>query len=340
MAFGRASGKVILIGEHAVVYGIPALAVGIDRGARAAARELAPAPGESHSNGRGSHPARASELYLQGLDVPILDTNEDRDLSRAFAALLDATLGPRAGRPAMRVEASAELPPGGGLGCSAALGVAIARSLDADANTEVVRERAMAWERIFHGNPSGIDTAVAAHGGFVYFQRGAPLEVLSVRGGLELCIGHSGVASSTKTMVEAVARLRERKPEMVEKSFAGIHSLVRNARLAVEAHDRAALGRLMDLNQMILAGLFLSSPEIEQMCALARVHGALGAKLTGAGGGGCVVALVPNATVAERVLAAWRAEGFDGFATRTGTPDESREMAAQTDGNEAREAAP
>lgn len=300
----RASGKVILLGEHAVVYGVPAIAVGIDRGARASAAPLI--GGE----------AGASHLYLQGLDVPILDTDEERDLGRAFRAILDATLGP-ARRP-MRVDASAELPPGGGLGCSAALGVAIARALDPAASIDVVRERAMAWERIFHGNPSGIDTAVAAHGGFVYFQRGAPLEVLEVRGGLELCIGHSGVASSTKSMVEAVARLRERKPDMVEKAWAGIQSLVRNARLAIEAQDRIGLGRLMDLNQMILSGLFLSSPEIEHMCSLARESGALGAKLTGAGGGGCVVALVPNAGVAERVLAAWKAEGFEGFSTRAG----------------------
>jgi mevalonate kinase len=178
----------------------------------------------------------------------------------------------------------------------------------------------MAWERVFHGNPSGIDTAVAAHGGFVYFRRAAPLETLGVRGTLELCIGHSGTASSTKAMVEAVARLRERKPQIVEKAFEGIQALVRNARLALEAGDRVALGRLMDLNQMILAGLFVSTEELERMCGLARESGALGAKLTGAGGGGCVVALVPDAEHGDRVLAAWKAAGFEGFRTQTGAP--------------------
>jgi mevalonate kinase len=116
-------------------------------------------------------------------------------------------------------------------------------------------------------------------------------------------------------MVDSVARLRARRPEVVAKSFEGVRSLVSNARLAIEAGDRFALGRLMDLNQMLLSGLFVSSPEIERMCALAREAGASGAKLTGAGGGGSVVALVPTVAAGEAVLAAWKADGFDGFAT-------------------------
>ncbi len=303
----RASGKVILLGEHAVVYGVPAIAVGIQRGATATA-----------SKGEGP----SSELYLQSLATPILDSDDGKDIGRAFRAVLDATLG--SARPAMKVEASAELPPGAGLGCSAALGVAIARALDPRASVDVVRERAMAWERVFHGNPSGIDTAVAADGGFVFFRKGAPLERVLPRGGLDLCVGHSGTASSTKAMVESVARLRERKPLMVDKAFAGVDSLVKNARLAIEAGDRVALGRLMDLNQMILAGLFLSSPELERLCAVAREAGALGAKLTGAGGGGCVVALAANRESGERVLAAWKEAGFDGFFTHTGGGDDRR----------------
>src|SRR5262249_42870420 len=103
---------------------------------------------------------------------------------------------------------------------------------------------------------------------------------------------------------------------IVAKTFEGIASLARNAKLAIEAGDRFALGRLMDLNQMLLGGLFVSTPEIESMCGLARDAGAFGAKLTGAGGGGCVVALVAGPSAQDKVLEAWRKAGFESFATR------------------------
>jgi mevalonate kinase len=299
MMSGVACGKVILLGEHAVVYGAPAVAVGIDRGARATAKPLEKGP---------------STLLVRGWNVTVRDNEEEHDLARAFRAILDAARDDDPTLSPFAVEVEADLPPGGGLGCSAAMGVAIARAVEPGIGDDRLQERAMAWERVFHGNPSGVDAAVAARGGCVYFRKGEALERVRVRGGLHLCVGNTGVASSTKSMVDAVARLRARRPEIVEKSFEAVRALVNNARLAIEAGDRFALGRLMDLNQMLLGGLFVSSPEIERMCGLARDAGALGAKLTGAGGGGSVVALVPSSAVSDAVLAAWRVDGFAGFA--------------------------
>jgi mevalonate kinase len=297
---GAACGKVILLGEHAVVYGVPAIAVGIDRGARATATPLATGP---------------STLHVRRWDITVRDDEEGHDLARAFRALVEATRDDLPALGAHAVDVEADLPPGGGLGCSAAMGVAIARALDPATTDDALQERAMAWERVFHGTPSGVDAAVSARGGCVFFRKGEALERVRARGALPLCIGSTGVISSTKPMVDAVARLRARRPEIVAKSFEAIRTLVQNAKLAIEAGDRYALGKLMDLNQMLLSGLFVSSPEIERMCGAARDAGALGAKLTGAGGGGSVVALVPSAAVAEAVIAAWRADGFDGFAT-------------------------
>ena len=313
---GIACGKVILLGEHAVVYGVPAIAVGIDRGARARATRIDEGP---------------SELHVRGWNITVRDDEEEHDLARAFHALLDAARDDQPSLPSFAVDVEADLPPGGGLGCSAAMGVAIARAVEPTLGDDALQERAMAWERVFHGNPSGVDAAVAARGGCVFFRKGEPLDRVRVRGPLHLCIGSTGMPSSTKSMVDAVARLRARRPEIVAKAFEGVRVLVQNARLAVEAGDRYALGKLMDLNQMLLGGLFVSSPEIERLCGLAREHGALGAKLTGAGGGGSVVALVPSVAAGEAVLAAWRADGLDGFAACV-APETTRgsTMAAET----------
>ncbi len=322
---GTAHGKVILFGEHAVVYGVPALAVGIDRGAWAQVTE-AKARADARADAKANEGEGGSVLHVRGWDVTVreLGAEDGPALGRAFRDVIAATR--REQRAAgvseigdVRVEAEADLPPGGGLGCSAALGVAVARALDPSASGESIAARVDAWERVFHGNPSGIDAAVAAMGGCVQFTRGegearATIERVRVSEAIHLCIGHSGQASSTKSMVESVARIRERRPDTTQRTFDAIHTLVKNARLAIVDHDLRAIGQLLDLNQMLLSGLFLSTPEIEQMCATARTAGALGAKLTGAGGGGCVVALVSDAGKSADVLAAWKAEGFEGFA--------------------------
>jgi mevalonate kinase len=297
-ARGAAHGKVILLGEHACVYGTPALAGGIDRGARA---EVTRTDG-------------VSVLTLGGDEVRA-DGASDDDRARAFRALL----AEGAEAPTVRVAAASDLPPGGGLGSSAALGVAISRAVEALASEPPDEARALAravaWERIFHGNPSGIDTAVAAGGGCIRFTRGEGIRPVPPQRELWLAIGLSGESSSTRAMVDGVARFRDKKPELFERSIEGVRSLVENAVLAVRAGDVAALGRLMDLNQMILAGLMLSTERIEALCAYARRNGALGAKLTGAGGGGSVVALAPSGDVAQAVVDAWKAKRYEGFVT-------------------------
>lgn len=312
---GEASGKIILLGEHAVVYGVTAIAVGIERGAEASAR---------FTDGPASALGLRVESDLVSAPPPLeVSSAGDDPVARAYRALLEAALpgGALSGGRALRVDAVTRLSPGGGLGCSAALGVAIARAvLDLTAGApfaeDDVAAAARAWERVFHGNPSGIDTATAAHGGALAFSRAAGAKPLVLGCDLLVCVGWSGRSSSTKEMVDALARRRERDVPGFDRSLAAIGTLVDNARLAIEAGDTAALGKLMDLNQMLLAGWMLSTEELESLCRIAREVGALGAKLTGAGGGGSAIALVPSGDVARGVLEAWRAAGFGGFSTR------------------------
>jgi mevalonate kinase len=324
MQRGSACGKVILLGEHAVVYGVPAIVLGIDRGATAHAFPVSRESTQALA-AAGSPTSARSELTLGSTERVTEDGASD--VARAFAALLRACAVTRP----VHVEVTTELPAGAGLGCSAALAVSIVRALDAwqgrsAATPTDAAERAMAWEKVFHGNPSGVDATAAARGGCLLYQRmsgGLHLNEIALSRPLTLAIGHSGVSSSTREMVDAVAKLKARNEENVTRSFEAIHSLVQNARLALEAGDCEGLGKLMDLNQVLLSGLMVSTEEIETMCRLARETGALGAKLTGSGGGGCVVALVRDDP--GPVVARWEKEGFRAFSTSVSSSPASAE---------------
>jgi hypothetical protein len=153
---------------------------------------------------------------------------------------------------------------------------------------------------------------------------GQPFEPVPVHAALHLCIGHSGRASSRLSVSDAFALFRVRHPKVGAQLFERVDTLLTSARFAIEVGDLVALGRLMDLNQILLRPLDVSTPQIEQMCAIARRAGALGAKLTRVGGGRSVVAVVPSRAAGEAVIRAWKARGFDGFAISTAAQGRAR----------------
>jgi mevalonate kinase len=292
MGFGR--GKVILLGEHAVVHGYPAIAAGIERGVYAEA-----------------HPAERDLLRIAPWNLELEpDAGSEGPLQRAFAAILE----PYGERPPLEVSAKAELPAGAGLGCSAAIGVAVLDAIDEALGRRRSRrqigEAALEWEKVFHGNPSGVDNTMSALGGVALFRRGQPLEPLRANKPLHLAIAHSGESASTKEMVASVRRQLEQDPERVTQTFEGIETLVRNAKLAIEAGDLIALGQLLDLNHTLLSSLMLCTTKIDSMCRAAREAGALGAKMTGGGGGGSMFALAPKPEEAERLCRVLGREAF------------------------------
>lgn len=254
----------------------------------------------------------------------------DVGLASAFAALLearrsDASDGARATDRA--VDAEVTLPGSAGLGSSAALGVAVLRALDqADGITrdfDRSQAIALAWERVFHGNPSGIDTALALAGGLARYRRNPAagersLEPLAIDTTLTLVVGHSGSSGSTKETVAHVGSLKERDPESFARTLLAFTDVVQHGERAIAGGSIEALGEAFDRCHALLAGWGVSTPTLDAMCVRAREAGALGAKLTGGGGGGCMIALVRDDERASCVRDALTAMGREAFVTHIG----------------------
>jgi mevalonate kinase len=285
-------GKVILLGEHAVVYGHPALAAALDRGVSARVR-----------------PADRLRLSIPAWDLDVA-AGDDHPVAVALAAIAAAVGAEGA---AVAIDADAAIPPAAGLGSSAALAVALARALGGHVagrplDDDRVAEVADAAERCFHRRPSGVDVALATRGGLGVFRRGAGLTPLAAPP-VTVAIGCSGEPRSTAAMVERVAascRGDAGDPRLVELGAAATQGAEH-----VVAGDLHRLGPLLTAAHRTLATFGISTPALDGLVDDALAAGALGAKLTGAGGGGAVIALAPGREA--DVLAAWQRRGVAGF---------------------------
>lgn len=305
VATGAAPGKVILFGEHAVVYGRPAVAAALGHGLGAVA--------EPADDGPTLHiPAWGPS----GLHVR-LGAGEGRDaIARAFAAALDAA---DVGRPKVAVTLDGELPLGVGLGSSAAFAVSMLRALAGFRGEAFDREGLLAAaaqvEAVFHGTPSGIDHTVIADGGCLRFEAGAaePFRPLRLPVAVPLVVGWTQREGTTREVVAGLRRRRDALPTLYERLFDAMAEVTEAGTEALESGDVEALGPLFDLAHGYLNACGVSGVANERMVACARRAGAGGAKLTGAGAGGAVVAVAEDA---EPVVTALRAEGFEAFATQ------------------------
>jgi len=194
-----------------------------------------------------------------------------------------------------------DLPVGVGLGSSAALSVAVARAMGTP--DEDLAEKAMEMERVFHGNPSGLDVAVAMKGKTLWFVKGKPIRIIPSPKCAIVAID-SGTGGDTKAMVQKVADGGEAAQEVL----ADIGALVHAARAVME--DPVSLGELVTENHGYLKKLGLSTPALDQLVDLALGAKAYGAKLSGAGGGGVVLALIDDP---EPLLRSASAAGFDAW---------------------------
>lgn len=300
-----ASGKIILFGEHAVVYGEPAIAVPVTQ-VRAKAI-LVPNPVGSSGEIKISAPAISIDGELKSLPV-------DHPIAKAIHLTLE-NVG-ISQPPAFNLKISSTIPIAAGLGSGAAITVVLIRAvslfLGRPLSDEMVNELTFEVEKIYHGTPSGIDNTVVTYGMPVYFVRGRPIEAFTVKKPFCILIGDTGISSPTAVAVGDVRKAWEAQTEKFNQLFKGCGEIALQARQAIESGDVEALGPLMDENQALLMEMGVSSPELESLIATAKDAGALGAKLSGAGGGGNMIALVDSAE-ADKIAGSLERAG----ATRT-----------------------
>jgi mevalonate kinase len=280
-----APGKVILFGEHAVVYGRPAIAVPVLE--VEAAAEVRPA---------------GSGFEIRAVDLGRTFSLHDAPVGDPLAVAVRLTLE-ALGRepPAVILTIRSTIPVASGLGSGAAVSVAVIRALaryvGAELADETISELAYEVEKIHHGTPSGIDNTVVAFRRPVYYRRGRPIETLRIGRPFQLLIADTGRPSSTKATVAEVRAAWCARPAHYELLFDQIGHLVEAARAAIERGKTEALGPLMNRNQMLLEELDVSSPELQRLIEAALAAGARGAKLSGGGRGGNLIVLVESETL-------------------------------------------
>jgi mevalonate kinase len=306
-ASGEAPGKILLIGEHAVVYGHPAIAIPL-RGVRARAEvELTPEAG--------------IEMISDGLQERVRSVEEASDrLAPLYrlAGSVAAIFGEQ--KQGMRIRLRSTIPMRRGMGSGAAISVALVRgvcsALGRKLDTEQVCELASEAEREFHGNPSGVDCAVVARGEPVYFVRSKPPQEIVVGANrFRFVIGDTGIESQTLRVVEDVSAAREKDRARFDSYFWEIGSMVSRAREVIRSGWAAELGICMTHAHSILRRVGASSPELDRLVEVALRKGALGAKLSGAGRGGAMIALVDDDAGEERIATELRLAGAESIIT-------------------------
>lgn len=309
MGKGSGYGKVILFGEHFVVHGVPGIVSAIDSATDAevtqTGQELVVRDERKAAKGY------AKEKRLQQIE----------SIERMLKTMgLDPKLP-------LNIWIGGTLPGFSGLGASAASSVAIARAIAEELSLKLTNEQvnqiAYEAEKAYAGNPSGIDNTAATYGGLMWFKKntgGGPdnVERLSIRKPVEIVIGSTGNVANTKAMVAGVAERKNKNPEKYGALFKQAENLAFAGRKALESYDLKKVGELMNENHRLLQKIEVSSRELDLLVDIARENGAFGAKLTGGGGGGCMVALTPGKELQEMVASAIEKEGLEVLRTKIG----------------------
>ena len=310
MGRGSGFGKTILFNEHFVVHGVPGIVSAIDSVADA----------EVKKNGKGitvEDTRKGAKGYAEKKRLQQMESIE-----RMLEAL---SIDPK--QASLRIWLGGNLPGFSGIGASAASSVAIARAIaeefELDLSNEKINDVAYEAEKSYAGTPSGIDNTAATFGGLIWFKRNRSggrntIERLNIREPVEVVIGNTGIVADTKAMVAGVGERKKKYPKKYDSLFKQAEELAFTARKTLERFDLRKVGKLMNKNHRLLQEIEVSCKELDYLVKLAREQGAFGAKLTGGGGGGCMLALTPGKDLQDAVASAIEQKGFKVLKTKIG----------------------
>ena len=306
---GKAPGKIILFGEHAVVYGQPAIAIPVNK-VKATARVF---PDFDSPSGN----IRLQALDI-GLDENLFDLSPEHPLTAAVYLTLE-TINPEK-IPAFILQISSTIPISAGMGSGAAVAVAVIRGVSSFLGQPlpdaVVAELSYEVEKIHHGTPSGIDNNVVTYEKPVYFLRGKPIEFLEIKQMTHWLIADTGEKTPTFETVSDVRKKQAAEPQFYHEIFGKIGETTGRARNALVDGDVTLLGKLLTENQRLLRSLDVSSPMIEKLIHIAIDAGAVGAKLSGGGRGGNIIALASPSKIEAVKTALIEAGAVNVISTR------------------------
>ncbi|NOZ80162.1 MAG: mevalonate kinase [DPANN group archaeon] len=299
----EACAKVILFGEHGVVYGTEGIA----------------APVRSLKTRIMIEPGQGLQVFFDGAPDSSADERHERpgqqekDRSIIVELVLFAARKLRIDALDARVHVSSTIPFSAGLGSSASLSVAILRALAAfggkDISDDMMDALAFSCESRFHAKPSGIDNTVIVREQVISFQDKASVP-LSLGKPLTLLIADSGIRADTKAVQKTLSRQYRQHSAEMEGIFKVMDEVVQNAKVALVAGDLKEVGSLMNQNHGLLQDLGVSSEPLDTLVKIAREEGASGAKLSGAGKGGIIIASVPDdAQQSDRIKGALEKQG-------------------------------
>lgn len=277
-----APGKIILFGEHAVVYGRPALAVPVT---------------QVHADVDVSDSPRAG-IWIDAPDVNLHAELNTLPSDHPIASVIHNFLfiSRVSAFPYLQIKITSTIPVASGLGSGAAVTVALTRALSSHLNHSMTDEEVNAFtyeiEKLHHGTPSGIDNTVITYAKPVYFVKGHAIEIFKVGKPFRIVIGDTGISAPTKESVADVRRLWRNDMSRWESVFDKIAEISFTARRAIEQGRWEMLGELMTENHQLLQKMTVSSPELDRLVETACEAGALGAKMSGGGRGGNMIALV------------------------------------------------